>query len=307
MNELYDDRDDLDPEELSGHWPVESSAEAVEGELQHRLEILRDRCACLSRDYEDLTAELTQFRVAYHQALGTLYVELERARLRVERLRTALDIVAQVPELPPEELLEWVATRTRSLADNVSRLEEEVQTDAKLVAEAERAREVSPDDQRLLRRLYRKLAIRFHPDLQREPRAKQECERLMARIGDLYRARDLEGLELVAEQASDVIKTVFVEPDEYRNWLHSRVERLEKRVIELEQQIDALWNSDLAVLKRRRRDAEQQGRDLFAEMAAAARSDIQEQETELGGLRAQVAALSPESQARIALLMKDRP
>lgn len=300
MNDFPYDNGELEPEELSGSWPIESSDEAVDGDLLHQVEILRDKCACLLRDHEDLTSELTGFRIAYHCALGELYVELERTRLRTERLRTALDIVAQTPELPKDELKDWVGVRTKEQAEKVSRLEDEVKADASVSAEAERKREVSADEHRLLRRLYRKLAIRFHPDLQLDPEAKKSCERMMARIGDHYRARDLEGLEMIAESEGDVMKTVFLEPDEYREWLSSRVERLSVRIDQLEHQIDELWNSDLAVLKRRYGDAEQEGRNLFEEMAATVRAEISEQDEALERLEDQVATLAPEARERIA-------
>lgn len=307
MGEIQRHDDERDPDEPEGLWPVESEAGAAAGELQSRLEALRDRCACLSRDYEDLTAELTAFRVRYHSALGPLYIQLEGVRLQICRLRTAMDIARKTPRLPTDELRAWVNTRTREETARLHGLEDEVEWDGKVEAASERAREVPADEQRLLRRLYRKLAIRFHPDLQLDAATKRRCERLMVRIGELYRARDLEGLELLAEEAGGVIETVFLEPPAFHEWLVSRVARLEQRVAELERQVELLWQSDLAVLMRRHRDAEQAGRDLFAEMAAAAQNDLAACEEELRRLRAQTEALPPGQRERVADWLRDEP
>lgn len=58
---------------------------------------------------------------------------------------------------------------------------------------------------------------------------------------------------------------------------------------------------------RRHRDAEQAGRDLFAEMAAAAQNDLAACEEELRRLRAQTEALPPGQRERVADWLRDEP
>jgi len=307
MSELerFDNRFDSAEDQVP--LPVHSDAEDSDTESLLTLERLRDEWACLSRDCEDLSAELTRFRIMYHTAVGRHFVELEQVNLRAARLRTALDMLREVPDLSSSDLAEWVGIRTREQAEQAKTLEQEVDADERFAAEAQEKRDAPPDDLRLLRRLYRRLAKRFHPDLQQTDEARRECEVMMARIGELYRAGDLEGLEAIAEEEGNLVREIFLEPDEWRAWLSSRIERLKQRVVELKAKIDQLSHSDLAVLKRRYVDAQKKGRDLFEEMIADLEAQIAEKSREFEELRQKAMSLEPNVKRRLDEFLEDKP
>ena len=307
MSELDSFDNGFDPAEDFVPLPVHSDAEDSDSASLLTLERLRDEWACLSRDYEDLGAELTRFRVMYHTDLGCHFLELEQLKLRVARLRAALEMLNKVPDLSNHDLAEWVGMRTSEQVEQVKTLEQEVDADECFAAAAQEKRETPPDDLRLLRRLYRRLAKRFHPDLQQADDARRECEVMMARIGELYRAEDLEGLETIAEEEGNIVREIFLEPDAWRAWLSSRIERLQQRVVELKAKIEQLAHSDLAVLKRRYIDAQKMDRDLFVEMTTDLETQIAEERRKLDELNQQAMSLEPSMKQRLDECLEDKP
>ena len=130
---------------------------------------------------------------------------------------------------------------------------------------------------------------------------------MMARIGELYRAEDLEGLETIAEEEGNIVREIFLEPDAWRAWLSSRIERLQQRVVELKAKIEQLAHSDLAVLKRRYIDAQKMDRDLFVEMTTDLETQIAEERRKLDELNQQAMSLEPSMKQRLDECLEDKP
>ncbi|UCG33446.1 MAG: J domain-containing protein [Phycisphaerales bacterium] len=276
-----------------------SKVKTAEQILESRVLRLRDKWACRARDCEDLRAELTRFRQAYHAAVGDLTVRLERIRLKVDRWHVGFEIIERTPDLPTEELRRWIGLRLRDRGKAFDLLEKEVAGDSRAFEEWKRRDELTPREEQLLRRLYRKLAVMYHPDLQLDPEAKRDCEVIMARLNALYRAKDLEGLEIIAEQSVKVVRQVFASKAEYREWLETRVVRLRAAIRELEKEMEELRTSDLAVLKRRHDDAKRAGRDFLREMSEELKAQYEEQRQELFALWERARALPEEVRERL--------
>ncbi len=261
---------------------------------RRRLELvrLRDEWALLARACQDVQRELTEFRIQYHARVGPCLIELERVKLQVVRLRTALEVLRRVPNITEEELQRWVDVRTREQAAEFDRMQKEILDDQDDPWLTQARPRLSEELRTELRRLYRRLAMKFHPDLQLDTEGKRACEVLMARINELYRAGDLEGLEILAQEHGHAFIPVQLEPSAFVAWLGSRIQRLRRRIQELRGQLDALSRSDLAVLRRRYLDAQQRGSDLFAELAAQVQADVAGQRAELEQLKEEGRTLS---------------
>jgi hypothetical protein len=126
------------------------------------------------------------------------------------------------------------------------------------VKEAERAT--------TLKKLYRQLASRYHPDLTTDPDERVTRTQLMARINEAYAQRDLEALQALAAQGEPA------NPDAPLAALHLRElqqirRQLAERIEFLERQRLSLMHSDLMDLKLEDQFARLQGRDLLQEIA----------------------------------------
>jgi septal ring factor EnvC (AmiA/AmiB activator) len=127
--------------------------------------------------------------------------------------------------------------------------------------------ETRPDDVKVeLKKLYRKLARRFHPDLATEPDERERRNRLMAEINAAYSDRDLDALRLLAAQPEDA------RIDEPIAVLHLRQlqqinQQLARRIGELRFQRSEMFNGEMMSLKIQASLASHRKRDLLQEMA----------------------------------------
>jgi hypothetical protein len=154
--------------------------------------------AALERDLAALREGVTSFEALAQCRLGELFAELRQLEgevadysHRLARLRAALD-AQMLDQLDPEDLAEDEAylsdasygslgSRTRARRPHVPEA-----TRRWLATEAAEAK-----------RLYLDLAKRLHPDLARDDEDRQQRERIMQRVNEAFRLRDLAGLRTV--------------------------------------------------------------------------------------------------------------
>ncbi|MCB9421274.1 MAG: hypothetical protein H6667_15840 [Ardenticatenaceae bacterium] len=131
----------------------------------------------------------------------------------------------------------------------------------------------SADEQAQLKKLYRKLARRFHPDL-----AVNEADRLyrterMSGINDAYAARSLTELLVFAAE----METARAEPAEAQpgqtesdmvQALEKEIRRCQRRIREIDLEMQNVHNHSSVELALERKMAQRNGRDLLAEIVA---------------------------------------
>ena len=154
--------------------------------------------ANLERDLANLRQAVTDFEALAQARLGELFAELRGLESetadyshRLARLRAALE-AREPDDLDPDELNEdedliaqasfsSAGTRGRPRGPHVPEA-----TRRWLATEAAEAK-----------RLYIELAKRLHPDLARDDEDRQRRERVMQRVNEAFRLRDLAGLRTV--------------------------------------------------------------------------------------------------------------
>ncbi|MBZ0320941.1 MAG: hypothetical protein K8L91_31290 [Anaerolineae bacterium] len=144
----------------------------------------------------------------------------------------------------------------------------------------------SQEDATKLKKLYRQLASRFHPDLTTDPDERQRRHAIMARINEAYAQKDYDGLMVLSKQADVTPDTPLEalkiqELRQLRNQLNERIEYLNSRRI-------SLMHSDLMDLKLEAQLAAKVGRDLLMEMAAQLKQDLQVAQAKLAKLQREV-------------------
>lgn len=117
-----------------------------------------------------------------------------------------------------------------------------------------------------LKKLYRQLAKRFHPDLTTDPIERERRNRLMAEINNAYSERDFEALNLIAAQPEDAKFDEPIAVLQLRQ-LQQIHEQMAKRIGELRFRRSELFNGAMMSLKIQASLAANRGRDLLQDMA----------------------------------------
>lgn len=274
-------------------------------QLQSRLAARRDEIAALDEELEQLRATLTDFEAYYHVRLAEPEDRLRRLDGLVRHLERWIELLRAAPRgQVPQQGARLDQRRAQEAADLFAgrRQREEAAEDGPRAAGrappssaagaaggtgaaggSGAARPPRGEDPAALKRAYRALVRRFHPDLAESEEDRLRFGALMHRIISLYRDGDVARLQALAERTADPEQELADLP------LPDRICRLEQRLAwfavvrqNLEDERAELEACDLYRLWRRAEDARARGQDLFATLAA-------EMQERLGRRRADVA------------------
>lgn len=222
--------------------------------LRAELEVLSHELGELELELATAQAEIGDFTRRYHALVAGRMAELDRLRAEIlaERARRS----------PPDDAEREAAEAARARAEQSS---EEKARFADLERESPRAFAPTVD----LKKLYRQIAQKIHPD-----RADDEGDRawrtqLMSEANRAYRAGDEVGLREVMALWQEGGRRTRTEQggEEAASRLMSEVDNLKRRVAEIEAELNRLYGSRLYELFAAANIARRQGRDLLQEMA----------------------------------------
>ncbi len=146
------------------------------------------------------------------------------------------------------------------------------------------------DEEMTLKRLYRQLARRFHPDLTTDEAERRHRTRTMAAINDAYEAKSLVELVALAEHVDSTID-VNRHPGQTEaqliDILRRALERNQRRLREIKRALKNLARRPSVDLSLAVKAARRQGRDLLREIAADFEHRIARQTAERDMLKTQ--------------------
>lgn len=232
--------------------PVKPPVKPEEQELARKREeqtALETELADRELRSANLQAELCAFEAQYLHFVGLRYAELDELKAQIgERL---------AKEQPGNGRAQQAAHEARARAD-------ETQSAAGEKSErAPRAFESSPE----MKRLYREVAKRIHPDLtsDREDRAKRQ--QLMAEANDAYsRGDEAQLTKILAEYECSPEAVKGEGPGAELVRVIRQISQARSRLSEIEAEMQELLRSDLYQLKSRLDEAQKHGRDILKEM-----------------------------------------
>jgi len=229
-----------------------------------RIELRRLEAELADRELAltNLLSELAAFEGQYLRSVGALYAELD-------------DINAQLAERTARQT---GTAEDRQRATGARKQAEESQAAAHSDAAQAPAFTPTPD----LKRLYREVAKKVHPDLASDPKDRAQRERLMAEANRAYQQGDAEALNRILDEyetSPESITEHGIGADLVR--LIRRITQVRKRLAQIEIEIKGLTESELNQLRMKAADAAKAGRDLLAEMEASVRQRIEAAKTAL--------------------------
>jgi predicted nucleic acid-binding Zn-ribbon protein len=267
--------------ERHGHTSIENQLAYLRQQVQAAEAGLVEREA----ELVDLRAELAAFRLAYDTRVGRKQAELEAVEAEIERCRQRINEYRQWgPGGPP---------RTETGAAYVP-VEEQYRRTWQQPREPPPPPPAGPVDaatEARVKKLYRQLCLRFHPDLVRDAAEQAWRTEMMTAVNAAYAARSLVELQALSEQPGRPTAAETGTGEQRLAALQDRLQQIERRLQEVEQEILDLTHSPEVALSLDVKFARRQGRDLLAEMAAEVETDLARKRAELDYLTAEMRQL----------------
>jgi predicted nucleic acid-binding Zn-ribbon protein len=238
--------------------------------LRKREELAAIRATLAERELElvDLRSQLAAFEGRYLRQVGTLYAELDEWKARISELRARLD--------PSGAASAWA----REAREQARQAYEDAH------GKASETSDFIPSPE--LRSLFREVAKRIHPDFCADASDLERRTRFMAEANRAYEAGDAEALQRILDEyqdGADAVKGEGIGAELIR--IIRQISQAKERVAAIEQELAALLQIEIALLKKQAEEREQEGRDLLAELATAVREQIERTKKEYETLSTQ--------------------
>lgn len=236
---------------------LQEKIDQIRTEIQRREgELMR-----LQAEVTKLGRELDEFQERYDRIVGVAQTRLDAVKAAIEELNEERRL-SQIGDFNPLPST-WVPPE-----DYVSVEEQYRRAWTKPPPSQSSSPSYSTyaeDRADMIKRLYRELARRFHPDLGSNDAERARRTEIMNHINDAYQSQDLETLELIAAQkdAKDDSPLAALTLRQLRKTRDSLLDEIE----ELKRERDSLNNSRMMRLKTDERVAKMQGRDLLRDLA----------------------------------------
>ncbi len=255
-------------------------------ELLFEIEQKRQRVALLGQEIEELKQALGRFQVEYNARVGRLYVELDKLELLIQEYRLRIQLIAERGRQVRLQEIEDKLKRRFSARWQETRQTERETSGASEAYERQKAEpELDEETAQELKRLYRELAKRFHPDLAETEEERQENSDLMAEINEAYARKDLDKLKEIAEREGERLRSVPGETQaEKLARLIRESHRLDSVIQRLQGDLEELKRSPTWEMMQRVAKARENGEDILAGLARGLEQQIRRKREELGGL-----------------------
>jgi predicted nucleic acid-binding Zn-ribbon protein len=267
-------------------WP--HSPYTTEEQLAHlRQQIEAAEAELVNREAElvDLRVELSAFRLEYDTRVGRKVAELEEIEAEIKRCQQR---ISQYRQWGPGGL-----PQTRTGAAYVP-VEEQYRRTWQQPEEPPSPPPPEPVDaatEAQIKKLYRQLCRRFHPDLTQDAAERAWRTEMMTAVNAAYAARSLVELQALAEKPDRSPSAETGTDEQCLAALRDRLQQIQRRFREVKQEIRELTNSPTMQMNLDVKFAQRQRRDLLAEMAADVEKDLARKRVELDFLVAQLKQL----------------
>ncbi len=223
----------------------------------------------LIEEIEHFKIDLSVVKQEYDIKIGRLYLKLDETDLEILRFKKIEDLINKGFSF--EEAQKVVEDTLKKRREQI---EEEYQKLNEEEKDIEKRKTISQEEQEELKKLFHKLAHKFHPDLTGGD------DTMMKKINKAYADGDLEALHAI-DQGGGIgnvgIKTI----EELKNKLVNLEESIKKALHEQEQ----LKRSEWAILKESIEKAKKQERDILSELAEKVLEDIAKKKNLLDELK----------------------
>jgi len=236
------------------------------GKKRDELSMCQRQQGDLEQIFSALKSEIRQFELTYEKILGSRIGELEDLEWQLKGLLGADEEITETGTSGYEEPFAQFHHRTDLLDDENGTV---------------------PDQkQKSLKNLYREVAKAIHPDLASDEDERGRRQELMAVANQAYEKGDRASLEEILadwELGPDPVSGMDVALELVR--IIRQIARVQQNIHALMRQIDELKSTDIYIFKLRVDEAQADGVNLLAEMAATVDLDIVKTRRRLAALQ----------------------
>lgn len=223
----------------------------------------------LIEEIEHFKIDLSVVKQEYDIKIGRLYLKLDETDLEILKFKKIEDLINKGFSFEEAQKVveDTLKKRREQIEEEYKKLNEEEK-------DIEKRKTISHEEQEELKKLFHKLAHKFHPDLTGGD------DTMMKKINKAYADGDLETLRAIdhGESIGNVdIKTI----EELKN----KLARLEESIKKALQEHEQLKHSEWAILKESIEKAKKQKRDILSELAERVVEDIAKKENILVELK----------------------
>lgn len=238
-------------------------------ELKKAISEKEKKLSTLIDEIEQLKIDLTLVKQEYDVRVGRLYLQLDEVNLEILKFKKIDDLISKGFSFEEAQKVveEILRKRRKQIEEEYKKLDEEEKN-------IENRRNISEEDKAELKKLWHKLAHKFHPD------KANGNERMMKKINKAYADGDLETLRAIDQnEATTDIEAKTIEA------LKNKMAGLEKSIKKIHQEFEQLKKSEWFILKENIRKAKKQKRDILSELADKVLSDIAKKENQLDEIK----------------------
>ena len=236
-----------------------------------REELARQEAQLVEQEFAlaSLKAELAAFNGRYLRSVGALYAELDEWNARIAERRAEQ---AATPE-------------THALAVEARALAEESHSEAH--CEANQVQPFTPSEE--LKWLYREAVLRVHPDTVTDASDRTRRERQLSEVNRAFSAcneAELQRILAICKDIPEAAPRYGIGADLIRVQL--QLSQIQSRTAAIKQELAFLRASEIARLKQDAERAQDDTRDLLAEMEATIRNQIERAKNDFDDLAREV-------------------
>jgi hypothetical protein len=215
-------------------------------------------------------AEIADFTKRYHALVGRRMARLDELQARLAARRAA----ARPADIEAARVAEAARQRASRSQEESGRFEE---------LDLDRAKPFAPEMS--IKKLYRKIAQKIHPDRATDDADRSWRTQLMAEANRAYQAGDEIALrEVLALWHEGLSRATSAAGAAGPDRLEAQIARLKRRIGEIETELNRLFGSKLYELFTAANIAHRAGRDLLQEMAARLDADIAAAQAQLDAI-----------------------
>src|SRR3989338_11086388 len=247
--------------------PEEDELELKRVELAKLSELLAEK----ELELASLRNSVIHFEHRYYRQVGIKYVELDEINAKIAQKKYQKKTQKKTAKKESEAARETANNTAKEFHSHEIPKDEELSKDFK------------PSDE--IRKLYRQIAMKIHPDRVTGEKEKEYQTKLMAEVNDAYANGDIERLRQIlqeCESSPESVKGEGIAVDLVR--MIRSISQIKGRLKNIEKEIETLKESEMHKMMIQVQAAEENGRDLLSELADKVDSDIQLAQEKLEGL-----------------------